>query len=179
MSIYSVMQVAGMILVLWGFVGDSREQEHQKQKVSSAAVAVTVYLKWDRPLPPYFELGSGASLSFTKGDQRILLLRSTSFNLRAETRGEVTAQAFLDTNSTTAEISGTLKSFREAQEIQIQFPPVAGIPDNTKLLRGEMQGTVNGNLKFHLDIPPQSVSQRVIIVKDLKDFASRLHTIEK
>ena len=169
LTMYNYFWFAAMLVVIVVYGADQWDKIKRARKITHAAIDVTVYMSWNgAPNTNMWQPDSGAPITFIYDNKTIMKSLSTSYRVRSEKAGQVTAQAFTDTNVRGSNRTGTIPELKDTQEIRIEFPQLSGIPDGAKVTDGYIAGTINTidrTRDFDLHIPQQTISNRTIIVK--------------
>lgn len=135
-------------------------RERARIVTAQATFVVTVF--WDTPYHPSGTTAQGADgfrsrqtnnqayLAFGKGENLLVTLRSTEFQIVGQNNSPATATVYVNLTALGSEVAGDLLAVQSADYIQIYVPD---FPKNGRILGGDVDCTFNGNIRLRLQIP--------------------------
>ena len=129
----------------------------------SSKIVVTIESKEDIN---YHFMDSGAYIAFGKRSEALMTMNSMdSFGI-SNGNNTVTYTANLNLDANDVSIGKTVRSLKETEFVQIGFTKM---PENSKVIGGNVVCTINGIVRFEIKITSQKMLKDFILTRSLAD----------
>lgn len=150
---------------------DRREKALTKVEIPivSASGVIEIKVAWDAlgnsSSWKSFEVGNGAYIAFGKGDDVLMVMRSTQIVGETENKKDATVKIFVDLNTPNSEVKRPITLLGQAEFVQIG---TLAVPRNSQILSGFISCVFNGNMHVDIPIPAQQMEEDRVFVPNLQ-----------
>ena len=135
-----------------------------KKPISYAVADVEVIIESDEQINTTYG-DRGGYLIFVKEDKSLLMVSDSQSKAHQTGNGELMFTGNFKINNKYSQIGKPVRILEESDFIQIEF---LKIPENSIVKDGKASVIINGNLRFEIPIPEQTMEGKYIFIKDVE-----------
>lgn len=141
-----------------------------QQPIASVAVLADVFIKSDQQFNNHF-MDAGGWIGFGRGSKALLATNTGESIFKTIREGEVLVRGVFNSPVDGPLVGQPIPELRTAEYLQLQFKM---LPPNAEVLRGTIVVTLNGTQRFEFQVPAQTATGDMILVRDLYPLRSKL-----
>lgn len=133
-----------------------------RQTVKTATAEVEITVESDSKINTEF-LDKGATADLSKDGEILLRMSGVSSSVRQSGNGQVIYRAQVVMNPTDPGLGKPVQALKSTDTFRVFFQKM---PAESKVLSGKISILVNGEVPVEVNVPPQQVSDGLILVRD-------------
>lgn len=133
------------------------------QSIQTASATVEIIIESDIDINTTF-MDRGGYLILVKDKKPLIITASSQSTGRKIGKNEVMYRGVFNMDVSDSAIGKKVKTLQNADIAQMMFYQ---IPPNSKIIRGSAVLIINSEVRFEIDIPPQTMTNEFIFVNDL------------
>ncbi|MDD2702732.1 MAG: hypothetical protein PHC33_01825 [Candidatus Omnitrophica bacterium] len=134
-----------------------------KDPISFALAEVEVAVQSSQEVAAHYK-SEGGFLGFVKDCRFLLVTLDTQSYANQNGKGEVVYKGVFLIQPGFSAVGEPVEILREADMVRIMFRK---IPENSRVTGGKASVSVNGNIRFEFEIPPQKMQGENIIIREI------------